>query len=82
MQSLALKKWSFLLMRTLLINLSFRCTYNINVFMYPGMPGGGGQYGVMGRHQDPRSSMFGSSLNLNGKHNPIYDNTDLYLLFF
>ena len=50
--------------------------------MYPGMPGGGGQYGVMGRHQDPRSSMFGSSLNLNGKHNPNYDNTDLYLLFF
>ena len=46
------------------------------------MPGGGGQYGVMGRHQDPRSSMFGSSLNLNGKHNPIYDNTEVYKLFF
>ena len=32
-----------------------------------GMPGSGGQYSVMGRHQDPRTSMFGSSLNLNGK---------------
>ena len=33
-----------------------------------GMPGSGSHYSVMGRSQDPRSSMFGSSLNLNGKN--------------
>ena len=33
----------------------------------PGMPGGGAQYSVMSRPQDPRTSMFSSSLNLNGK---------------
>ena len=35
---------------------------------YLGMPGAGSQYSVMGRPQDPRSSMFGSSINLNGKY--------------
>ena len=35
---------------------------------YSGMPGSGGHYGVMGRSQDHRGSMFGSSLNLNGKY--------------
>ena len=33
-----------------------------------GMPGAGSHYSVMGRSQDPRSSMFGSSLNLNGEN--------------
>ena len=32
-----------------------------------GMPGAGSQYSVMGRPQDPRSSMFGSSISLNGE---------------
>ena len=36
-------------------------------FVFPGMPGAGSQYSVMGRPQDPRSSMFGSSINLNGE---------------
>ncbi len=35
-----------------------------------GMPGSGPQYSVMGRPQDPRSSMFSSSLNLNGEFQP------------
>ena len=35
--------------------------------MSAGMPGAGSQYSVMGRPQDPRSSMFGSSINLNGE---------------
>merc|ERR550534_1493710 len=33
------------------------------------MPGAGSQYSVMGRPQDPRSSMFGSSINLNECYN-------------
>ena len=36
-------------------------------FVFTGMPGAGSQYSVMGRPQDPRSSMFGSSINLNGE---------------
>ena len=38
-----------------------------SVYNPAGMPGSGGHYGVMGRAQDHRGSMFGSSLNLNGK---------------
>ena len=40
---------------------------SVRTCTYLGMPPSGGQYSVMGRHQDPRSSMFGSSINLNGK---------------
>ena len=36
------------------------------------MPGAGSQYSVMGRPQDPRSSMFGSSINLNGQFPSLY----------
>ena len=39
-----------------------------SVYNPAGMPGSGGHYGVMGRTQDHRGSMFGSSLNLNGKY--------------
>ena len=38
------------------------------IWTFEGMPGTGGHYGVMGRSQDHRSSMFGSSLNLNGEY--------------
>ena len=48
-----------------------RKSFSKHVFdFYPiiaGMPGAGSQYSVMGRPQDPRSSMFGSSINLNGE---------------
>ena len=38
-----------------------------------GMPGSGGHYGVMGRGQDHRpSSMFGSSINLNGEYKLVW----------
>ena len=36
------------------------------------MPGSGGHYGVMSRSQDHRTSMFGSSLNLNGEYCILY----------
>ena len=57
---------------SLSLSISHTHTYTQAVhFKYTtvGMPGSAGQYssGLMGRHQDPRSSMFGSSLNLNGR---------------
>ena len=51
-----------------------------SVYNPAGMPGSGGQYSVMaGRHgQDPRtSSMFGSSINLNGEYKPVYRYLDI-----
>ena len=49
-----------------LYSFQYTCMY-MYTCTYLGMPPSGGQYSVMGRHQDPRSSMFGSSINLNGK---------------
>ena len=45
------------------------------------MPGSGGHYGVMGRSQDHRSSMFGSSLNLNGEYfTTLYECSDMIFM--
>ena len=42
------------------------------------MPGSGGHYGVMGRGQDHRpSSMFGSSINLNGEYKLVWRYLDI-----
>ena len=46
-----------------------------------GMPGAGSQYSVMGRPQDPRSSMFGSSINLNGEFSSAKSKTKVKWTF-
>ena len=61
------------------VSVNILIKYDFIIFLStPGMPGSGGHYGVMGRSQDHRSSMFGSSLNLNGEYfTTLYDCSDM-----